>query len=752
MFPCCTVIAKQLFSLLLPPRYKFMHSQQHIIKRPVLLLVLLFLAGQTMAQRVFVNYPTGFYEITGGAGNCTNVTLTNECAPTLGNSTFSMAVFKDTIYYLNGPTLHSFKIGVPGSCRTYASVGTFSSMTVDQNGILYFASNQLYRYNPYTNQLTNLGTMPFSSAGDLIFFNGKLLMAGNPPGIYDINMNNPALSTLYMGTNGLQFYGLISFPVPCGNSRYFGLAPQSGGTTMYELDLVNKVVIGTSCTLGGVNVYDAGSTTEGGLNAGITVTNLQVTQPCLPATTGSVNIRGVLDNLPVTYTLDNTVTNTTGVFNDLIIGDHTIRLEAGSCTLDTTFNIAIGLNPAVDIQKTNVTNCDANNGVITLTAASGHLPISYTLLNNNLTQTNGTFIDLLPDTYLFRIKDAVGCTKDTSVQLILIPPAFTQGVQLDGAHCGSNTGFVKMNIVGGDTTGVTTSLAGAAFEPKVSYYNLAPGSYRLQAKRGAICSYDTTIVIDNIVDPKPALAVQLRHQLCYGNNGNIAITATATGYTFTYQLNGAGFSSVNSFGNLAPGQYTVGIRNQYDCKWDTIVNILPYPKLTVQKTTVANDPECENPYNGDIRVQVAGVEGPYNLLLNNKSYANGELITGLTEGDYTIYINNKDGCTVDSVLQTLTIVIEPHCVTVYVPSAFTPNGDGRNDIFRPLQSYFTRNMRLQIYNRYGQLLYQGTGPGVQWDGTFKGAAQANGSYVYWLTYTDFTGVEKQLKGSVLLIR
>jgi gliding motility-associated-like protein len=731
-----------------------MRPRPSIIQAFVFLL-LLAATGSATAQRVFVNNPNGFYELTGGPGNCTYVPINNPCTALTTTGTYSMAVYKDTIYYLNGPYLYSFKIDVPGSCTFYRDLGgSFTSMTVDQNGILYFANSFLYRYNPYTNQLANLGNMPFSSAGDLIFFNGKLLMAGNPPGIYEINIANPAASTLYMGVNGLQLFGLVSYPVPCGNSRYFGLAPMGGlnNTMMYELDLVNKVVLGNNCNVMGISVYDAGSTTESGLNAGITVTSLQVTHPCPPSNIGSVNISAVADTFTVSYTLNNTVTNTTGLFPNLPVGQHTIRIQASGCTLDTVVQISAGLSPVVGIQAVQPNNCDGNNGSLTLSASSGHQPVTYTMLNNGQQNTTGSFSNLVPGTYQFRINDAQGCSRDTFALLVQQPPVLVQSINVVAARCGNNAGAIRLNIVGGDTTGVTSSLSGAAYLPRVSYTNLAPGVYNIRARKGTLCFFDTTVTILNINDPKPLLNVQVGDQSCYGNNGSITVAAAANGYTFEYRLNTGSYSNNGSFGSLAPGSYTLGIRNQFGCAWDTAITIRAYPKFPVSATVAATDPDCENPFDGSIRVTVNGVEGPYSLLLRGNTYANGNLITGLTEGNYNLVVVNKDGCAVDSVLQTLRIIFQPRCVTVFIPSAFTPNGDGRNDLFRPSQTFFTSNMRLQVFNRYGQTVYSGTGPNVQWDGSFKGKPQPAGAYVYWLTYTDFNGVDKKLKGSVLLVR
>lgn len=90
-----------------------------------------------------------------------------------------------------------------------------------------------------------------------------------------------------------------------------------------------------------------------------------------------------------------------------------------------------------------------------------------------------------------------------------------------------------------------------------------------------------------------------------------------------------------------------------------------------------------------------------------------------------------------------------------VPSAFTPNGDGKNDVFRlvlepdcPVQGYL-----LSIYNRWGQLVYTGTNAETGWDGTFNGQMQDIGTYMYTIDFTVGTeGIHHYQKGDVTLIR
>jgi gliding motility-associated-like protein len=92
---------------------------------------------------------------------------------------------------------------------------------------------------------------------------------------------------------------------------------------------------------------------------------------------------------------------------------------------------------------------------------------------------------------------------------------------------------------------------------------------------------------------------------------------------------------------------------------------------------------------------------------------------------------------------------------VVMPNAFTPNGDGDNDVFKP---WSTRNVlfeeiqQFKIMNRWGQEVYNGSSQSVGWDGTFKGSDCLMDTYYYTITLAYPNGSVKQMKGEVLLIR
>lgn len=117
--------------------------------------------------------------------------------------------------------------------------------------------------------------------------------------------------------------------------------------------------------------------------------------------------------------------------------------------------------------------------------------------------------------------------------------------------------------------------------------------------------------------------------------------------------------------------------------------------------------------------------------------------------DVTLQVWNYLGCT-DSVAQT--IEIKPQS-EIYVPNAFTPDGDGLNDVFFAHgNDLIGRHIELHVYNRWGQRVYYGTSVEKPWDGTYNGEPCPPGVYAYRLFYKDQEGKIYRFMGNVNLIR
>jgi len=86
-----------------------------------------------------------------------------------------------------------------------------------------------------------------------------------------------------------------------------------------------------------------------------------------------------------------------------------------------------------------------------------------------------------------------------------------------------------------------------------------------------------------------------------------------------------------------------------------------------------------------------------------------------------------------------------------LPTAFSPNGDGENDILY-VRGAAIKTLDLRIYNRWGQLIFETTSQAIGWDGTFNGEPQPIEAYGYVLTVSFIDGTSKTLKGNITLLR
>jgi len=90
--------------------------------------------------------------------------------------------------------------------------------------------------------------------------------------------------------------------------------------------------------------------------------------------------------------------------------------------------------------------------------------------------------------------------------------------------------------------------------------------------------------------------------------------------------------------------------------------------------------------------------------------------------------------------------------TLVMPNAFTPNGDGRNDVFRVRYPFSVTHFVMAIYDRWGQQVFHSTNIDEGWDGTIHGSPAPTGTYVWFISLTDWQNKNQFQKGTVMLVR
>jgi gliding motility-associated-like protein len=116
--------------------------------------------------------------------------------------------------------------------------------------------------------------------------------------------------------------------------------------------------------------------------------------------------------------------------------------------------------------------------------------------------------------------------------------------------------------------------------------------------------------------------------------------------------------------------------------------------------------------------------------------------------EYYLTVNYGKNCTVT----TSTIVQIGPGASVYIPNAFTPNGDGVNDVFSVFGTTL-QSVSMQIFDRWGEKVFDsGDSQWASWDGAYRGVMEAPGVYIYYVQLVYLDGKQEARQGSLTLIR
>lgn len=194
--------------------------------------------------------------------------------------------------------------------------------------------------------------------------------------------------------------------------------------------------------------------------------------------------------------------------------------------------------------------------------------------------------------------------------------------------------------------------------------------------------------------------------------------------------------------NVPPGVYKVMVRNSDGCgkNFYLRVDTTFVPQFSLPPDTNA----CEN---------LPMVIGKENDELETYQWNTGQdssYIVTNQSGTYVLTATNHCGSYADSI--NLQFFKCNYCI--FVPSAFSPNGDGKNDLLRIIQTCQIYKIKIQIFNRWGQLVFTSLDINKQWDGTNRGKILEQGTYFYYIetTLDDETHSKSVEKGEITLIR
>ncbi len=179
-------------------------------------------------------------------------------------------------------------------------------------------------------------------------------------------------------------------------------------------------------------------------------------------------------------------------------------------------------------------------------------------------------------------------------------------------------------------------------------------------------------------------------------------------------------------------------------------------QVQVQDISVLAQANPDTIFAGESSQLTANASGGMNYMWSpaeslNSTVIPNPLASPTETTDYQVVVTNGVGCR-DSVTLRV-VVLNPECAlpNVFVPSGFTPNRDGQNDVFK-VYGFIIETMHLMVFNRWGEKVFETTNPSDGWDGTFKGEELPPDVYGYWVKVKCINGEEYIRQGNVTLIR
>jgi gliding motility-associated-like protein len=663
------------------------------------------------------------YTITGQVGTCTNTTV----------ATVSVIVVSPTITasspnYCSGST----PVTLTGSGATTYSWAPGSSLTS--------TSGTTVGATPSTTTIyTVTGTTGACSSTKTISINGYATptIVITPPSTLICNGSSSALTasgaTNYSWT---PLYGLTAYTGP---------------------NVTANPTITTTYSIVGINGVCTGSTTA----------TVSVTTVSTSVTASSANY--CVGSPPVTFTATGASTyswappaglsSTTGsvvTATPTITTTYSVTGTIGTCSTTKTITVTVTPTPTITVTSPSTLICSGGAGT-TLTASGA---TTYTWAP---TTSSGTTLSANPSsttTYTAFGQTAGGCVAVPGVITVSVSstpiPTLTAS---SPTVCLSSTVSISANPATGYTYNwqPASEILGASNTSSIIAKPTTSANviYTLTLSNGVCVASNTiSLQVSLCTPPTASFSTLTNDSIC--TKGCISFTNTTTGATpISYQWVFPGgtpptSTSVNpQVCYFAPGNYTVVLIATNINGSDTLIknnyiNVADTPDVRAFIDTLIR-------IGQSVTISATGASN-YQWLPNNgtldcntcaSTIASPTVTTQyIVTGSNSPYCRSRD---------TIVVTVDATCGDFFVPTAFSPNNDGLNETIN-VHGYCISIFNLQIYNRWGEKVFETSSKENSWDGTFKGKPCDTGVFVYRADGISIDGKAFNLKGNITLIR
>lgn len=471
-----------------------------------------------------------------------------------------------------------------------------------------------------------------------------------------------------------------------------------------------------------------------------------VSPQCNGGNNGSISVNVTGGTLPNTYLWSNgsVINNISGLSE----GIYTVVItDLNGCVLQENIPLVANDNPQIAFTKTDVLCGGDNTGAIDITITSGTAPYSFLWNNGNALQSLN---NISAGNYRLTVTDANGCVDTASIEINEPIPTQLQVITLDNLCFGNDNGIAFAVMTGGIPPYQYNWSAAINSNTEVAT-NLFSGSYSVTVVDNNNCSETTSFTIN---EPN-AMTLQTTGTInttCYNSEDGSAVFAAAGGASpYEYSVSNNNYQNSNSFSNLSAGTYTAIVLDVNGCSATTSFTInapdafsvsLPPALVVFAGSSTTLTPEVI----GIDTSQITFSWSPATYLSCTDCAT--PVMSPKEEITYTVVITDAFGCSdTASILVFVRDDFEAH-----MPNIFSPNGDGVNDFYGPVDFGSIIRVEFRIFNRWGELVFYTNQPQQLWDGNYKSKPAAEGVYVYTIMGTFLNNETFKKKGSFTLVR
>lgn len=617
------------------------------------------------------------------------------------------------------------------------------------------------------------------------------------PGTYTVTVtasdNCQNIDTAFVTSPGLVTQDSISLRLPgCPGQNDGQIAVfVSGGTPPYtyrwSTDPNNATTINPISSLSAgtysVTVTDANNCTP------LVIDNIVLSDP--PSITANLTVESPV-SCPDDLTCDGRVLaeglysdGTTGIFNfvwssgetdldvasstatELCRGPQTLTISDGACGVTIDLDVPSPDDFAVTADVTNISCFGLTDGTIGLETAGGTAPYDYLWQDG---PSGPDRSNLGAATYQVVITDANGCNLTQTVpiaepdELVL---NIDENLSTPTISCaGENDGVIVVEEVGGNGLGTSPFAWSGGIAPADSPRadNLAPGTYTVTVTDARGCQADTTYTIG---EPIP-IVVDIQEPippLCFGDPSLIIINDISGGtgqdfldYTYTVDNNGLNFPP-NQPATVFGMDHIVRVSDPGGCTVEVEVSIPQPDEITIdlpsEITVELGDSVMLSPVISPIGGVFTYQWTPETPDIRSTTIPN-PVVFPFSSEEYTLLITDPNGCTAEA---SVFIDLDANR-NVYIPNAFSPDGDGINDEFRLFTCTGVRGVNFaRVFDRWGEIVFDSDDIAVNcfdgaalWDGRKGGKPASPGVYVYIIEVEFLDDVTLIFRGDVTVLR